>query len=262
MSHLVRIALYLNLAMSQLIEGKKKPTYVLANYDKELSEPTKSNEETQVLFVNNQLWIANNNDLDTDTQLELLNVLGINNATALKNHVDKHQGRVINVHANSIYKPKSGKEWLLHELAAADNTLVEPSKWGSKEIYSSSAKNITYTVGNEPKMKGSDEKLVFVKGDYAGVDKPNGSMHAEQKLLAALIRHKHEFFGKTVTFAGCKMACTVCEKVLNNARSRFSNLLSIHFVDNDVDALRKTEKVNLPQVGAPETRDLKFSEYL
>lgn len=262
MSHLVRIALYLNLAMSQIMKGEKKPAYVFANYDKVLSEPTKSNEETQVLSVGTQLWIANNNDLDTATQLDLLNALGINNAAALRNHVDKHQGRVINTHANSIYKPRSGKEWLLHELAAADKTLVEPSKWGSKEIYSSSAKNIGYIVGNDPKMKELDDKLVFVTGDYVGTDKPHGSMHAEQKLLAALIRHKHEFFGKTVTIAGCKMACTVCEKVLNNARSRFSNLLSIHFVDEDVDALRNGEKVNLPQVGAPETRDLKFSEYL
>jgi hypothetical protein len=255
MSDLVRVALYLNLILSK-IKNNKIPI-LNSNSTKSLaSSPGNSNEETQVLYVRNRLWIANNDDNDTKAQNSLLQILGITTTKQLFDHVDEYQKNALEMHNKKVnYNGCSPKGRLLYKLAKAEKLVGDDGLISAKYFTPSNSSLPFYTLSSETKELG--KSIVFVKGNYESDDN-HTKEHAEQKLLHVLIQHKSQFFDERVTIAGCKMACSTCQKVLEKAQSKLSGMLRFHYVNKEVDAIRKEDDIGLNQTTTSDIKALKI----
>jgi hypothetical protein len=91
----------------------------------------------------------------------------------------------------------------------------------------------------------SSSGVVFVTGTYSGTG--GTSLHAEQKLLAALglYLQKNNARGR-VTIGGCKMACATCSTALTNVRARLATnyaLVNLHWENAIVDEYRRASGI-------------------
>ena len=221
-NEVANIALYLNCALKLIRNKNNKLHYLTGNeLGAAISRPGTQNQETQCLVVGGALWIANNDDADTNTQRELLNRLGINRFNKLAEHVEKYRGRVLPTH-NGAYN--QGAFTLKHKLLFA--LIPESKRLNPPAAYTSpmptSVNNVTYNVGNQVNNLKNNSRIVFVTGTYEGQGGGQSGCHAEQKLLAALgLLWKDPFSHKQpVYLQGCKSPCTRCEQVLNVVSQR------------------------------------------
>jgi hypothetical protein len=219
-------------------------------------------EETQCLSFGNALWIANNDDNDTHTQMALLARLGIGTREALMDHVDEYQGSVMPMWrgAINIAEGTPAEVKLLHKLASRnDEDRAEGEKFSPPAanliLPRNPAVNLSYKLGTgaSPPTSG----IVFVTGSYSG----NGgdALHAEQKLLAAMSQVAPNVTG-AVTISGCKMACSTCEGVLDAVAERVSARgIALRYNNSAVNALR--DEVGLRKKNSHGIRALDTAAY-
>lgn len=230
-----QIALYLNLASGRIKKDGGRLTYLTDTDSPVLAAAAGDGQETQILFVRDALWIANNDDQDSLLQQELLNKLGIKTPEQLIQHVETYQGRVFaRIKIKGAYEyaePDSPGKLALFELASR-NEKGEPQAVAYPApitVFPKAVANPKYTLvepdgdGTKPPVAG----IVFVVGNYAGAN-TGVNEHAEQKLLAALL-HVPDSITGTLPLYGCKRQCAVCEGVFKKAiprlksRSRYLN---------------------------------------
>lgn len=224
-----QVALYLNLAAKRVHESRNL-SFLTGNNAIAMGAGGLG-QETQIMFVRNALWIANNDDADTRLQKSLLDRLGINTVDALIDHVDTYQGRVFGRRRQGgvdVYENRaSPTERLLFELAGYEE---DGSARAAGVPYAANlvppvrgVANPTYTIQGaaarraEPPVNG----IVFVLGNYDADEATRAAVneHAEQKLLAALSSVPDAIRG-TLALYGCKRACNVCARVLTAADAR------------------------------------------
>jgi hypothetical protein len=252
-----QIALYLNLATSHL-EAREGNLSELTTSNQTIAYNAGNHEETQCLAMMGALWIANNDDSDTDTQRALLNKLGIDTHDALANYVDQYQTLVLKHHAGVLTRQNlpTAKQKFLYDLADADGA-IPPAK-PARPAVPAAVNNQPYSLAsnNAPPVAG----IVFIKGNYAGSITPDGNQHAEQKLLAALSKCYAKAFNKGVHIFGCKVACSVCEEVLANVKQKLkSKGVTLKYEDPIAERIR--EEAGLPQVNPQGIRDLDVDTY-
>ncbi|WP_375760267.1 hypothetical protein [Corallococcus exercitus] len=253
-----QLALYLNLAASCLDESNGFLSCLIDTPTK-ITRPSGNHEETQCLAMPGTLWIANNDDGDTDAQQELLDTLGIDTHDALVAHVDAYQTLVLKHHAGKLTRQNlpSGKQKYLYDLASLDGAIPD-EKPAVTPLPERTANNVSYSLSSSkpPPVRG----IVFIKGAYTGSDRPHGNMHAEQKLLAALHKCYSRALFKGVHVFGCKVACTTCAAVLKTAKQRLASKgVALKYEDPIAERIRLA--AGLPQVNPGNIRDLDFSTY-
>ena len=214
-----QVALYLNLAAKR-VQADGNLRYLTGNTNVALNGGGQGS-ETQILFVRDALWIANNDDADTRLQKAIVDRLGIDTPEALIEHVDAYQGRVFGRRRqgnNESYNVgTSPTATLLYELAGMDDAgeSRDVPYPGNLVLPAAAAANRVITIGapnafHAPPVTG----LVFIVGNYqASNNAPNE--HAEQKLLAALSQLPDNIRG-TLALYGCKRACNVCATVVQD----------------------------------------------
>lgn len=214
-----QVALYLNLAAKR-VQADESLKYLTGNKTPKITGGGQGS-ETQILFVRDALWIANNDDADTRLQKAILDRLAIDTPDGLIDHVDAYQGRVFGRRRqgnNESYDVgTSPTATLLYELAGMDDLGAsrDVPYPGDLVLPAAPAANRLITIGapnnfHAPPVTG----IVFIVGNYqSSNDAPNE--HAEQKLLAALSRLPENIRG-TLALYGCKRACNVCATVVQD----------------------------------------------
>lgn len=217
-----QVALYLNLAAAR-VKADGDLRYLMGPGAPKISGGGNL-QETQILFVRDALWVANNDDADTVLQKAILEKLLIGTPEALVEHVEACQTRVfkrMKLGAKEIFVPPgSPAEILLAELAGLDDAggkrdLTYPSALGALPV--AGKKPVGYALqppgsSTAPAVSG----IVFVTGNYEGTVGSGDNEHAEQKLLAALSRVPDSVRG-TLALYGCKRQCSVCKNVFDKA---------------------------------------------
>lgn len=218
-----QVALYLNLAGSR-VQADGDMRYLTGRAGTGTLAGGGQNQETQILFVREALWIANNDDADSQLQKRILEKLRIGSPEALVEHVDAFQARVFKRRRNGrdemFVPPASPAETLLSELAGLDDTgaareLVYPDAMDLPTSGGSTPAGYTLGASGRPPVSG----IVFVTGSYEGKDGTGDNEHAEQKLLAALAVVPDSIRG-TLALYGCKRQCQVCADVFGEALPR------------------------------------------
>ena len=218
-----QVALYLNLACSR-VQADGDMRYLTGRSGTGTLTGGGQNQETQILFVRDALWIANNDDADSQLQKKILEKLRVGTPEALVEHVDAFQSRVFKRRRNGreemFVPPASPAETLLFELAGLDD------KGDAREVAYPDAMDLPTTGAGAPAgySLGSGGKppvsgILFVTGSYEGKDGTGDNEHAEQKLLAALSRVPDSIRG-TLALYGCKRQCQVCADVFGEALPR------------------------------------------
>jgi hypothetical protein len=234
-----QIALYLNLATSKTRAAKGDIGWLTGTPGTIVPVSASSSLETQCMVVGSCIWIANNEDVDSDFQCDFLNRIGISRYSVLVRHVEAHQTRLLPTHAgkfNVSSGAKPGEKLMARLTDTRNNTeavfpefrLPEANAQGSCTSYS-------LTSALAPVAEG----IVFIKGSYQGTDGENE--HAEQKLMAALGKYLQGYgtgiYSKSVTVSGCKSACSTCRGVLEAITLRLRNGLSANRLFFDDAAL-------------------------
>jgi hypothetical protein len=221
MSTLTRMALYLNLATKRIKEAGGSLSYIANKTDKKVKVPgDEGQQETQVLYLGGiqpRLFIANNDDKDTETQRELMNLLGIDNIGLFNDHIDRFQGCALKRAKGEYSGGRTPKEELLYSLV------------GLKKTDAADLKNFDFgktvvndTVGTGGDLAGVFGNLVFVTGSYEGSG--GDTLHAEQKLVALVLKNVAKLRKyRRLTVAGCKTACGTCAKALADAAGSLEN---------------------------------------
>jgi hypothetical protein len=241
-----QVALYLNRATILIKKAKGDLEYITGKKGTTIAASGLGAEETQCLSFGSAIWIANNDNGDTLIQMALLNKLGINTAEQLIDHVDRYQARVMAT-AKGAFVPAAmtAEESLLFAIASrhdADSAPGEKFAPAAPMELPPSVKNPEYKLTASGPAPSSG--LVFVTGSFMAVGGGEGSEHAEQKLLVALSKSFGSVNG-TVTISGCKMACSVCEKVLEDtAKELKSRNIALKYVNTYVNELRDKAKLS------------------
>lgn len=241
MNELETIATFLNLVASRVKAEGGSITWFTTTGDPITAPTGTASQETQCMSVLNAIWIANNDDGDSTTQLQFLNTLGIKTQAALEKLASEYGTRVLRWHGTeprvtlvttgAAVSPK--QKVMLSLLGGGTPTLA------GKFIKKDKVANRAYAL-NSPSTP-STSGIVFVTGEYDG--NAGTAMHAEQKLLAALGTHlqANNTRGR-VTVGGCKMACATCSTALTNVRARLTAhypLTNLHWENAIVDGYRR-----------------------
>ena len=214
-----QISLYLNLATSKTRDAGGKLRW-LTGTDKEIPVGASESQETQCMIFGNCVWIANNQDVDTDFQFTLLNYLDIHTYAKLKEHVEANQHLVLPTFNNNYLISNDSKpgEKLLARITGTVNGVAAPAGTAIARGNSPmSCSRYKLSSGRQPALDG----IVFVTGSYDGSG--GEKEHAEQKLLAALGNYLKKgtlLDSKSLSFSGCKSACSTCKRVLTAVQSR------------------------------------------
>lgn len=218
-----QVALYLNLACSR-VQADGDMRYLTGRAGTGELTGGGQNQETQILFVRDALWIANNDDADSQLQKKILDKLRIGTPEALIEHVDAFQARVFKRRRNGrdemFVPPASPAETLLFELAGLDDKgdareVTYPNAMDLPTTGTGSPAGYALGSGGKPPVSG----IVFVTGHYEGKHGTGDNEHAEQKLLAALAEVPDSIRG-TLALYGCKRQCQVCADVFGEALPR------------------------------------------
>lgn len=218
-----QVALYLNLAAKRVqVDGSLR--YLTGN-DAVVLAGGGQGSETQILFVRDALWIANNEDTDTLLQKNIVERLGIRTPEELIAHVEAYQGRVFGRRmqggrqAYDVGSSPTAK--LLYELAEkTDIGGTRAVPYPPDMVLPAATATSTCTIGGPgafvaPAVTG----IVFVFGTYQATNPQAPNMHAEQKLFAALSRVPGNIRG-TLPLYGCKRPCDVCAGVVGGVTAR------------------------------------------
>jgi hypothetical protein len=259
---LVEISLYLNVLLDRARDvGGKLSQFLNCDSDAKLDVFGKSSEETQCLLFPGEgtVWLANNEDADTSSQMSFLEKFGISTYKDLQTHVKTHVGQLLSGKKGQL-PSSSPKKLLLHCVAKRQGHIPDEksglvSEWPELKPISSKHGSIKRYKLDSPGVPPQEKGILCVTGKYEG--KPSdGDPHAEQKLLAALWRvtsgkgfddGKEE--GGSIVVAGCKTACNVCREVLEEARGvmkkkAFLGKFILEYSDVIVEALRVTCKLS------------------
>jgi hypothetical protein len=254
---LTHIACYLNLATQKIRSQRGSLKWLTGNELKTIDVAAGRSEETQCLSWGETLWIANNDDADSDVQMQFLSYLGIDNGPDLSTHIkhiDEYGRRVLSMFANKI-KPNgsSAKELLFEALTPGSEELGPAFKPGA-------AKTIRQIKLTSALTTHLISGISFVTGDYEG---EGTNLHAEQKLLAAFgLRHKMDEPAGKVLVGGIKPPCATCEKVLKKAQERLAEdkyKNPLVFEDAAVERIRT--EAGFAQVHASNIRSLDVDKY-
>lgn len=242
-NEIANIALYLNCALRLIRANHNSPHYLTGvTGGPTLTLPGTQNQETQCMMVGGALWIANNDDADSATQRELLNHLGINRLNKLVDHVERYRGRVLPTH-NGAYNPHTFtlKQALLFALMPASERTTPPAAHDGR--FPNNVNNIAFTLGNPVTNLKNCSRIVFVSGSYTG--QGGTSLHAEQKLLAALGELWQDWsYRQPVYIQGCKPPCTRCAQVLRGVNQRLSSGKRFSYANTTVADARTTVALN------------------
>ena len=264
MQNLEQIPLYLNLACKLVTEAGGELTFLTGKTGPKVKVGEAQNQETQCLVNGHSIWIANNDDQNTDMMLSFLDKLGIKTLKQLRQHVDAFAARALPRHVDKVNiaggtsKQKLLADIMLSEMKAG--TRAEDVAIGAdldlSKIGSVSNKVYKLSSTNPPPT----DLIVFVKGSYTGDSQSGNSvMHAEQKLLAALGKANSTMRCDVQVF-GCKSPCSTCLGVLKDVSStgRKNRNINLIFRNNRVDDMRSRYGMDSRTTTI---RDLKVGDY-
>ncbi len=256
-----QVALYLNRATILIKKAGGDLEYITGRRGTTITAFGKGAEETQCLSFGSAIWIANNDDQDTLLQLALLNKLGISTREQLMDHVDRYQGSVMTTFRGAFkVESMTAEETLLYLMATRNDVDRLPDERFAPPpamTLPASARNPEYKLSASGPAPSSG--IVFVTGSYAAQGGGDGGEHAEQKLLVALSKSFGSVNG-TVTISGCKMACSICEKVLEDtALALRSRNIGLKYVNTHVNALR--DSVGLSKKNSVRIKALDIEHY-
>jgi hypothetical protein len=254
---LTRMALYLNLATARIYKADGSLSYITDDKNAKVTRPGAYQQETQVLYFGGptpMLFIANNDNADTQTQMELMNQLGIDSIGLLTEHLYGFQGSVLKQHQGKyVEKGMSAKEQLLYQLAALD--VDAAAKLGKFKI-GKTVKNATIKADKD--LKGFYASVVFVTGDYAGIQDTGNKEHAEQRLIALALKNTPYFKNRNLTVTGCKTACGTCAKALAEAEDALSKEgIKLLWRDGGIDKIREGIGLNKDDPDGVKQLDIK-----
>jgi hypothetical protein len=257
-----QIALYLNLATAQIRANAGSLDRLVTGATAIPDTTAGDCQETQCLLVEDTLWVANNDDGDTQIQQVLVKKLGVRNYQTLADYVGAYQTRVLTKNGTSITLGSlTSKDRLLCKLAGQEEgvapVLVEKPAVATEEFTP-----LAYRLSSSndlPRPTGRS-KIVFVTGAYEGVNAQHTKFHAEQKLLAALSTCYGRAFSKSVRIFGCKMACSTCKSVLDAVKDRLARTgVALRYTNESVDTMRSD--VGLNRVTTSDIRALDVDTY-
>jgi hypothetical protein len=216
-----QICLYLNLATTKTRAAAGDIGWLTGTAGTTIQVGASTSQETQCMVIGSCIWIANNEDVDTDFQFAFLNRLGIRSYAKLKEHVEAHQTRLLPIHAgkfNITDGAKPGEKLLARMTGTANRAAAVFPAFALPDQPDGGCQTYSLTSASAPPVSG----IVFVKGSYIGAGGENE--HAEQKLMAALGKYLQgsgtSIYGKRLQVAGCKSACQTCRGVLQNIAGR------------------------------------------
>lgn len=254
-----QVALYLNRATLLIKASAGSLKFITGNDGTKVSYIGAKAEETQILTFGDAVWIANNDDNDSTTQREYLNKMGVSTRQELMDHVEAYQGRALKTHQGKFTEGgMTSEEKLLYRLASRnDQDRVEKFSYpGTLAPALVASANATYKLSAEGPPPSSG--IVFVTGSYVG---SGGPEHAEQKLLAALSKCGGNVRG-SVTISGCKMACSICEDVLDSAKEKLKNrFIQLNYNSSFVNSIRNDEDVGLRKKNSHGIKALDTARY-
>lgn len=215
-----QIALYLNLATTKTRGAAGDIGWLTGTPGTTVAVAASTSQETQCMVLGSCIWIANNEDTDSDFQCRFLNLLGISSYVKLTEHVEKYQKRLLPSHAgrfNVTDGSRPGEKLLARVTETANGpapvlaVCAVPATPGTCATYGLAS-------AGAPAVSG----IVFVSGSYVGAGGENE--HAEQKLMAALGKYLQgtgtSIQAKRLQVAGCKSACQTCRGVLQTIQAR------------------------------------------
>lgn len=258
LQELARIACYLNLATDK-IKGAGGDIEWLTGTSKTVTcDKDAPSEETQCLSWGNTLWIANNNDDDSATQLAFLTALGIGTSQALVTHVKSaHALRVLPSHKGDLVPGSfTAKGKLFYSLVG--NGATKP---GGEFAAPGGAVSIGTFKLSSTTTSGLTTGISFVTGSYDGTG--GDALHAEQKLLAALGKLCATWKPRgEVNVGGIKSACTTCAPVLESVYTTMIRLDYGVYLKYETPTLKeKRIEAKLPVVGVTGIRSLAVGTY-
>lgn len=222
--------------------------------------PYLRNDETQLLFAGNFLWIANNCNEASNFQALYLDAHSINTIAELDGHVVKNSEELKKILAPSARTPVTSKQikainlGILEvvkirgpekRLASKKSENNSSSSSSSSAASSSSSSSSSYlktfsfvtisagiaersVVSGNPNagLCNSNTEIGFVTADYTSAgDKRN--FHAEQRLLFALsMLDTFKISGKRIAIIGTKPPCDVCKPKLELAQTALQHYRS------------------------------------
>ncbi len=212
LQELATIATYLNYLSIRATSGSYNSTWLTGKKlkaDPRAAAP--EHEETQCLSFGSTLWIANNDDRDSEYQRGLLTELGIGRPPDLLKDATRHGSRLLNYHEATGGYPlgeTDPKAKLLYQLLGGTG-LGAPAEYVPPPVRNACGRYSLKSGGTPP-----SGAVVFITGDYDYVG-GGKECHAEQKLLAALgiYMRSHQVAG-SIAVAGTKLPCTTCGRVL------------------------------------------------
>ncbi|WP_446812032.1 hypothetical protein ACH50O_10880 [Methylomonas sp. 2BW1-5-20] len=215
-----QIALYLNLATTKTRGAGGSLSWLTGNEEPRIEVGHSTSQETQCMVIGSSIWIANNEDVDTDFQLLFLNRIGVDSYPKLKAHVEANSIRLLPSHAGRINVVGGSRpgEKLMARLTGTENRTPALADGFAMPVQQAACQSYSLSSVNAPPASG----IVFVKGSYQGAGGENE--HAEQKLLAAFGHYLRGYgtslYSKTLDVSGCKSACSTCRGVLEAVRER------------------------------------------
>lgn len=263
MENYERIAVFLNLACDRVTKDNGKLKFITGKDTPSIRKGGRQNQETQILWFKDVIWIANNDDADTEMMRDYCDALGINTVDGLESHVDTYNTAVLPTHRGALnLRGISPKEELCVALLEAEmpsgttrSDLTVPDPLDTSAITSVSNQTYKLSSSNAPPTKG----IVFVYGNYTGDTVTSGSEHAEQKLLAALSKADTTVNGG-VRITGCKSPCSVCQKVLDEVHLRLGrSLIALKYNNTAMDTIRSV--AGLAKCSPSGIKDLRVDDY-
>ena len=216
------IALYLNLATIKTRAAAGDIGWLTGAPGTVIPTGAAASQETQCMVIGSCIWIANNEDSDTDFQYAFLNRLGIRSYAKLAAHVEAHQKRMLPTHAGNFViaggiRPSERLVARITDTAHGTAAVFPAFALPGAPVGTCNMYNLAAVAA--PPISG----IVFVRGSYQGVP-GGGAEHAEQKLMAALGKYLQStgtgIYAKRLQVGGCKSACQTCSGVLTAVAAR------------------------------------------
>lgn len=215
-----QIALYLNLATTKTRAAGGSLRWLTGHDGVNIEVGAGQSQETQCMVIGSCIWIANNDDADTEFQFAFLNRLGIDSYSKLAKHVEAHSIRLLPAHVGLVNVRDTSRpgERLLARMTEIANGTAMPEAGFALPVDQAACQRFGLNQAASPPSAG----IVFVRGSYQGVGGDNE--HAEQKLLAAYgkyLRHGGtSMHSRRLHVSGCKSACQTCRGVLERVQER------------------------------------------
>lgn len=257
---LAQTALYLNAATQKIKNDQGSLQFLTGNAQDTINTNHfgGQTQETQCMVFKNTLWVANNDDNDTDLQRLFVNEIGARTARMMFRHVADYGSRVLNAHQGNLRYQLQATPHQRVLYTLRDTQRQDAAEGATLDLTRVQAvANSQYSLASQglPNISG----IVFIRGHYPGVDNGQAAEHAEQKLLYALLKIVRQNGARTglgkVHCAGCKVACSTCVQVLSRAQLVLrQNNIDLFFYDTGIN--RERARANLNPYNAQGIREL------